>query len=205
MEPNFGRVRPTVRNLTANQVLNRGLQQQLLAFVHDNRQVFTLEGVAQQLIHPQLYVVLPVSGGVWTTPTVYSTIYSWHDSDWSCWFKSSFKRWTLAILRNNLLKAQKKVKDQVDIDQRDLEFQVGDWVYLKLQFYRQTSIATRQHQTSSTSYLGSYEVLERICQVAYKIDLPQTSKIHQVFHVSLLKPHKGEPLNLSGPPPTQAI
>lgn len=84
----------------------------------------------------------------------------------------------------------------------DLEFQVGDWVYFKLHPYGQTSIATWQHQKLSRC---PYKVLERIGQVAYKLNLPQTSKIHQVFHVSLLKPHKGEPQNSSGPSPGQAI
>jgi hypothetical protein len=36
-------------------------------------------------------------------------------------------------------------------------------------------------------FCGPYEILERICRVAYMIALPTSMSIHNVFHVSLLK------------------
>lgn len=47
-------------------------------------------------------------------------------------------------------------------------------------------------------YYGPYQVIDRTRPMAYKLALPSDSRIHNVFHVSLLKPHKG-PL-----PPTEA-
>ena len=41
----------------------------------------------------------------------------------------------------------------------------------------------------TSKYAGSYEVIEVISKVAYKLALPEDLSIHPVFHVSLLKPY----------------
>lgn len=67
------------------------------------------------------------------------------------------------------------------------EFQVGQWVFLQLQPYRQTSLAMLRNLKLSPKFYGPYQILEKIGKVAYKLDLPVESQIHLVFHVSLLK------------------
>jgi hypothetical protein len=66
----------------------------------------------------------------------------------------------------------------------DRSFEVMDFVYLKLQPYKQQSTAARVSHKLVAKYYGPYQVLVKVGTVAYKLNLPPQSMIHPVFHVS---------------------
>lgn len=93
----------------------------------------------------------------------------------------------LAAVRQHLLRAQQRMKSQADKKRSDRSFTVGDMIYLKLQPYVQSSLAPRSNQKLGFKYFGPFKISEKIGSVAYKQDLPPSSTIHPVFHVSLLR------------------
>ncbi|XP_049410636.1 uncharacterized protein LOC125873831 [Solanum stenotomum] len=90
-------------------------------------------------------------------------------------------------------KAQSRQKSYADVRHRDIEFQVDDWVFLKvspmkgvMRFGRKGKLCPR--------CIRPYKVIRRVVQVAYKVDLPrELAAVHPVFHVSMLRKCLGDP------------
>ncbi len=76
-------------------------------------------------------------------------------------------------------------------------FEVGDLVFLRLQPYRQSSLKQKGAEKLKPRYYGPYKIVRKVGQVAYELELPEGSKIHNVFHVSCLKKVVGQQVTVS--------
>ena len=79
------------------------------------------------------------------------------------------------------------MKHQADQDGFERTFQVSGIVFLHLHPYKQSSLKLKWHQMLAPKIYGPYTVLQKIGFVSCKLELPPSSRIHLVFHVSCLK------------------
>jgi hypothetical protein len=94
------------------------------------------------------------------------------------------------LIRERLKAAQSRQKSYADNRRRDLEFQVGERVFLKLTPNRGIMRHPRGGKLSPR-YLGPFPILEKIELIAYKLDLLDgLTGIHDVFHISQLKKYR---------------
>ncbi|CAL8089942.1 unnamed protein product [Prunus armeniaca] len=102
----------------------------------------------------------------------------------------------IKLIKQSLLTAQSRQKNYADRRRKPLSFNVGDYVFLKVsprrgvkRFGKTGKLALR--------FIGPFEILERIGEVAYKLALPpQLSNIHNVFHVSMLRKYESVPTHV---------
>ncbi|CAA3011866.1 DNA RNA polymerases superfamily [Olea europaea subsp. europaea] len=107
------------------------------------------------------------------------------------------------LIRENLKIAQDRHKSYADKRRKDLEFTVGDKVFLKLSPWKGVLRFGKQGKLSPR-YIGPYQVTERIGPVAYRLDLPdELSRIHDVFHVSMLRKYIADPSHVLESQPVQ--
>jgi hypothetical protein len=98
----------------------------------------------------------------------------------------------LTALKENLKRSRQKMEAQANKKRRDCTFEPGDLVLLRLQPYRQHTVHHRVSQKLSKRYYGPFPVIRRIGNVAYELDLPPSSRIHPVVHVSQLRTYHGD-------------
>lgn len=94
---------------------------------------------------------------------------------------------TLEKIKKNLSMAQNRIKNKDDRKRSDIIYEEGDWVLVQLKPYRQESVAQRLHNKLCKRYFGPYEISKKINEVAYRLKLPDGSKIHPTFPVSRLR------------------
>ena len=100
------------------------------------------------------------------------------------------------VIRQRLLTAQSRQKSYADRRRRPLSFDVGDHVFLKISPRRGLTRFGRGGKLSPR-YIGPFDIIEKIGEVAYRLALPpRLSGIHDVFHVSMLKKYEPDPSHI---------
>ncbi|CAA0825193.1 Eukaryotic aspartyl protease family protein [Striga hermonthica] len=97
----------------------------------------------------------------------------------------------LRHLRFHLERAQQRMIREANKHLRDVEFAVGDKVFVKFRPFRQRTLFRSMNTKLAPRFFGPFEVEARIGAVFYRLKLPGTARVHPVFHVSLLKASMG--------------
>ena len=96
------------------------------------------------------------------------------------------------LIRERLKSAQSRQKSYSDNRRKDIEFEVNDWVYLKISPMKGVMRFGKKGKLSPR-YIGPYKILRRMGKVAYELDLPnELAMVHPVFHVSMLRKFIGD-------------
>jgi len=85
---------------------------------------------------------------------------------------------------DHLLRAQQRQSRYANLRRREVIFAVGDLVFLSTE---NLSLPSGTVKKLSPKWTGPFPIIKKISSVAYELQLPDDWKIHNIFHVSLLK------------------
>ncbi|KAA3470819.1 DNA/RNA polymerase superfamily protein [Gossypium australe] len=103
------------------------------------------------------------------------------------------------VIRDSLKATSDRQKSYTDLKRKEIEFQVGDKVFLKVSPWKKILRFGRKGKLSPR-FIGPYEITERIGPVAYRLALlVELEKIHNVFHISMLRRYRFDPSHVISP------
>ncbi|XP_058008044.1 uncharacterized protein LOC131182502, partial [Hevea brasiliensis] len=96
-------------------------------------------------------------------------------------------------IRDRLLTAQSRQRSYADPKRKDVEFMIGDHVFLRVSPMKGIMRFGKKGKLSPR-FVGPFEILERIGAVAYRLALPPGfAHVHPVFHISMLRKYVPDP------------
>ncbi|CAN6723316.1 unnamed protein product [Malus baccata var. baccata] len=107
------------------------------------------------------------------------------------------------VIKSNLKATQDRQKILADRHATDRVYDAGNLVFLKLSPWRGV-VRFGKKGKLSPRYIGPYEITEMIGEIAYRLELPpELSKVHNVFHVSMLRHYVSDPSQVIPPQPLE--
>ena len=96
------------------------------------------------------------------------------------------------MIRERLKVATDRQKSYADMKRKDVHYEIGEKVFLKVSPWKKVMRFERKGKLSPR-FIGPYEVIEKVGPVAYRLALPpELEKIHNFFHVSMLKRYRSD-------------
>ena len=96
------------------------------------------------------------------------------------------------MIRERLKIANDRQKSYADMKRKDIRYEIGEIVFLKVSPWKKVMIFGKKGKLSPR-FIGPYEVIEQVGPVAYRLALPpELEKIHSVFHVSMLQRYRSD-------------
>ena len=97
------------------------------------------------------------------------------------------------MIRERLKVATDIHKSYADMKRKDIRYEIGEKVFLKVSPWKKVMRFGKKGKLSPR-FIGPYEVIEKVGPVAYRLALPpELEKIHNVFHVSMLRRYRYDP------------
>ena len=97
------------------------------------------------------------------------------------------------MIREILKVAIDRQKSYADMRRKDIRYEMSEKVFLKVKPWNKVMIFGKKSKLSP-KFIGSYEVIEKVGPLAYRLALPpKLEKIHNVFHMSMLRRYKSDP------------
>src|SRR5262249_35692068 len=99
----------------------------------------------------------------------------------------------IPIIQQRIRTAFSRQKSYSDPKRRDVSFEVGDHVFLKISPMKGVLRFGKKGKLSPR-YIGPFEILERVGNVSYRLALPpRLGHVHPVFHISMLRKYVPDP------------
>ncbi|XP_057994969.1 uncharacterized protein LOC131175273 [Hevea brasiliensis] len=93
----------------------------------------------------------------------------------------------VSLIRERLKTAFSKQKSYPDPRRKDVEFVVGDYIFLKVSPMKGVMRFEKKGKLAP-QYIGPFEITDRVRAVAYRLELsPSLSYVHLMFHISMLR------------------
>ena len=137
----------------------------------------------------------------------FEALYGWKCRSPSCWMEVCDRELEgpeliretsekVPNIQERMRTAFSRQKSYADPRRRDVQFGVGDHVFLKISPMKGVMRFGKKGKLTPR-YIGPFEILDRVGNVSYRLSLPPNfGHVHPVFHISMLRKYVPHPSHI---------